>query len=191
MKNSTKYLLISFFTFVTGYLFLRSAYFKTEDIPFAQEIVLIVLGTIATIAITAALLSKQSEVEIDKEQRVKIFELKSNLYFELIDFLEKIILKSTINEKDLVKLEFLTHKISIIASSEVLSEYSNLLKAIKTSAMDNKINSYESDIWSQKLSVLCAEIRCDLVPENEASITKDSLTIKNNTDVFMNRNKKR
>ena len=76
MKNSSKYLLISFATFICGYVFLRLAYYESVKIPFVQEVVLIVLGTIATVAITAALISKQSEIELEKEQRVKIFDLK-------------------------------------------------------------------------------------------------------------------
>ncbi len=89
MKSSSKYLIIAIVTFIVGYIFLRQAYFSTSEIPFAQEIILLVLGTIATIAITAALLNKQSEIELEKEQRVKIFDLKSDTYFGLIDFIPK------------------------------------------------------------------------------------------------------
>ena len=163
MKNSSKYLILSILTFLAGYAYLRLAYVDTSDMPFAQEIVLLVLGTIATIAITAALLNKQSEVELEKEQRVKLFDLKSELYFELISFIENVILKSEINGKDMIKLEFLTHKISTIAHSEVLEEYSSFLKVIKSSSLDSKITSLESDEMSQSLAKLCITIRYDLL----------------------------
>ncbi len=73
MKTSTKYFSVALFTFIAGYFFLRYAYNAASEIPFAREMILVVLGTIA---ITAALISRQSEVEIEKEQRVKIFDLK-------------------------------------------------------------------------------------------------------------------
>ncbi len=163
MQNSLKYFLVTIVTFLTGYLFLRLAYFNTMKDPYAQEIVLIVLGTIATLSVTAALISKQSEVELQKEQRVKVFNLKSELYLDLINFIEKIISAGKILEKDLVSLEFLTHKISIIASHEVLKEYTHLIEAVKKVAFDHKITPLESEELSKQLARLCARIRYDLI----------------------------
>lgn len=163
MSKSQQYLLISVITFITGYLFLKTAFFSSQENPFANEIVLIVLGTIATIAITSALLNKQSEVEIEKEQRVKIFDIKSSLYFELINFIEDIILKSKINEKDLIHLEFLTHKISVIANNEVLKEYATFVKIVKKVSKDTNVTKLESKELSVQLNKLCAKIRYDLI----------------------------
>jgi len=184
MNKSSKYLLISLTTFIVGYLFLRFAYSSTYNIPFVQEIVLVVLGTIATIAITAALLSKQSEIEIEKEQRVKIFNLKSNLYFELIGFIEKIILKGKIEKPDLIGLEFLTHKISTIANPEVLKEYSNFINIIKETAIDSEITSLESDELSSGLANLCGKIRYDLISNEKNSDFNIQNIIKSNIDKF-------
>ena len=163
MQNSFKYLLITLATFLTGFLFLRLAYFQTHNDPYAQEIVLIVLGTIATLSVTAALINKQSEVELQKEQRVKVFNLKSELYMELINFVERIITAGEISDRDLVALEFLTHKISIIANHEVLKEYTHLITTIKKVAFDHKITSLESEELSRQLARLCAKIRYDLI----------------------------
>ena len=163
MNKSSKYLLISILTFIFGYVFLKTAYLNTQENPFINEIVLIVLGTIATIAITAALLNKQSEIELEKEQRVKIFDLKSSLYFELIGFIENIILKSEITENDLVHLEFITHKISIIANIEVLKEYAEFVDTFKKASKDKNVSKLESDELSTKLNKLCKKIRYDLI----------------------------
>ena len=181
MKKSVNYLIISSITFIVGYVFLKYAYQRTSELPFLQEIVLIVLGTIATIAITAALLSKQSEVEIEKEQRVKIFDLKSDLYFELIDFIEKVIVKGEINDKDLITLEFLTHKISTIANPSVLKEYANFLNTVKTTSKDQQITSLESDQLSNDLAKLCGKIRYDLLQRESTSGNVQQL-IENNID---------
>jgi len=163
MKNSNKYLILTLITFIVGYFFLRYAYLASNEIPFAQEMVLIVLGTIVTIVITAALLNKQSEVEIEKEQRIKLFDFKSNLYFELIDFIEKVMLKSEITSSDLIALEFLTHKISIIASADVLVVYSKFIEVVKKTSLDEKISKLESQELSEILAKLCGEIRYDLI----------------------------
>ena len=76
IKNIS-YLLLSLLTLVAGYFFTRLAYKATIDFPFTQEIVLIILGTLATILITALLLNKQTEVEIEKEQNIRHIELKT------------------------------------------------------------------------------------------------------------------
>ena len=170
MKKSTQYLIISAITFILGYIYLKTAYNITSETPFVQEIILVVLGTIVTIAITAALLNKQSEVELEKEQRVKIFDIKSNLYFELINFIEEVIRKEAIDTKDLITLEFLTHKISIIASPEVLQEYSNFVKTIKKTAIDKTISSLESDELSAKLAKFCGKIRYDIINKEQTDI---------------------
>ena len=183
MNKSTRYLLVSLATFIGGYLFLRLDYLSTRNIPFAQEIVSVVLGTIATIAITAALLNKQSEVEIEKEQRVKLFDLKSNLYFELIEFIERIILKSEIDKKDLIALEFLTHKISIVANPEVLQEYSNFIQTIKKTTLDSKITSLESNELSANLAKLCGKIRYDLINKEYPQNTNIQAMIKKNIEI--------
>jgi len=167
MKNSTKYFSIAFFTFIAGYFFLRFAYNAASQIPFAQEIILVVLGTIATIAITAALISKQSEVELEKEQRVKIFDLKSQLYIDLISFIETLILKGKLERKDLLHLEFLTHKISIVANIDVLKEYSEFIDIIKEVSKDQEISPLESDEISIKLSQLCSKIRYDIIQKED------------------------
>jgi len=180
MKNSNKYFLISLFTFIAGYIFLHFAYSAAAEIPFAQEIILVVLGTIATIAITAALISKQSEVEIEKEQRVKIFDLKSQLYLDLISFIESLILKGKLEKKEMLHLEFLTHKISIVAKIDVLKEYSEFIDIIKKVSTDEQISPLESDEISIKLSQLCGKIRYDLIQkEDQADVNIENLITKN------------
>lgn len=179
MKNSSIYLTIATVTFIIGYIFLKVAYTSFNSHPFVQEVVLIILGTIATIAITAALLNKQSEVELEKEQNVKIFDLKSDLYFELIDFLKNVISKEEINKDDLISLEFLTHKISTIANVEVLKEYTYFIQSIKETTLDKKINPRESDELSADLAKLCVKIRYDLISKDTNNSEVEGIIHKN------------
>lgn len=52
------YLFLSLMTLIAGYASIRYAYHATDSFPFTQEIVLIILGTLATIFITSLLLNK-------------------------------------------------------------------------------------------------------------------------------------
>jgi hypothetical protein len=183
MTKSLKYSIIAAVTFLIGYIFLQSAYYSSIKMPYVQETILVILGTIATMAVTAALISKQSEVELEKEQRVKIFDLKSELYIELIDLIREIVLKEKILKEDLIKLEFLTHKISILASVDVLEEYSEFIETIKKSAQDEKLSGLESDELSMKLANLCGKIRYDLILRDDKSQFAQSL-IKKNIKMF-------
>ena len=165
MKNkwSTIYLILVILTFVIWYVYLKYAYVFTWDNAFLQEIILIVLWTIVTIFITASLLNKQSEVELEKEQRIKIFDIKSSFYIDLINMIEDFIEAKKVSKKDLLKLEFLTHKISIIADYNVLKEYSNFLKVFKEVVKNKNIDEAESEKLSIQLAELCEKIRNDLL----------------------------
>ena len=184
MTRSTVHLITALATFSIGYLYLRTAYFTTSTLPFAQEFVLMVMGTIATIAITAALLNKQSEIEFDKEHRVKVFELKTTLYYELIDLIERVISKGEIHKTDLVSLEFLTHKLSTIASEEVLLEYTSFLTEIKKSSLDETITALESEALSSSLARLCVKIRYDLISEDPRAFERLQHIIQGNIEAI-------
>ncbi len=105
-KNNVVLMILSGIVFVGGYFFLRLGYHMTDKTPFTQEILLIVLGTIATILITAMLLNKQTSVELEKEQNVKFIELKTQTYQDLINTIEEIMLLDEVDENQLTKLHF-------------------------------------------------------------------------------------
>ncbi len=156
---------MSAFVFVSGYLFLRLAYHVSDKFPFTQEIILIVLGTLATILITAMLLNKQTEVELQKEQSVKFIDLKTETYQHLIDMLEEVSLKKELEEKDFIKLRFNSHRLAIFASAEVLDEYENFLTVLHDKIDDRNINTQDREKISFALAKLTIYIRKDLVGE--------------------------
>jgi len=179
MTQTIKYITLTLITFILGYIFLRTAYYEHMKNPYAQEIVLIVLGTVATILITAALLNKQSELELDKEHHLKIFELKSSIYIDLINFLEKIITKGQVSNNEMIYLEFLTHKISLVANKEVLEEYSNFLDIINKT-LDNKlISADDSDEISASLAKLTVKIRQDILIKDDQNLEIEKLIVRN------------
>ncbi|TCK17299.1 hypothetical protein DFR30_0527 [Thiogranum longum] len=168
MKKLGDNLLLLFLTAVVvvgGYAYLRYAYRVTDSTPFTQEIVLIILGTVATILITAALLNKQSAVEIDKEQSVKFIDLKTRTYEELINQIEQIVLSKEVTDRDLVRLQFTTHRLAIFAAPAVLEEYQEFLRVFNRAAVDGAVSAIESDQLTDSLARLTVEIRADLIGE--------------------------
>jgi hypothetical protein len=157
------YLLLSFITIVSGYAFLRYAYKVTDSLPFTQEIILIILGTLATIFITALLLNKQTSVELEKEQNIRYLELKTSTYDRLLDLLEKMSLVEEFSSKELTNLQFITHRLAIIASPDVLNEYHSFLSVIHTISHDHKFSTTDNIQLHKALSRLSLKIREDLV----------------------------
>ena len=163
--------------FIGGYFFIRIAYNFTDSMPFAQEIVLIVLGTLATILITAMLLNKQTAVELDKEQSVKFIELKTETYQRLIDTIEEIVGEQDITPAMLNKLRFNGHRLAIFASPAVLEEYENFLTIFKEGTEDQHVNFQDAEKISHALARLTVYIRSDLLGEldSESSYSKKEI----------------
>ena len=169
MSNIAKqftYLILTLFTLVAGYAYLRYAYKVTDSTPFTQEIVLIILGTIATVFITALLLNKQTAVEIEKEQNIKFLDLKAETYEKLLDLMESMSEKNRFSEADLTRLQFVTHRLAIFASPSVLNEYTNFLNVVSALSKDA---TFENDMQklSEALGKLTIQIRFDLLGENQ------------------------
>ncbi len=169
LKSNGVLMVLSIIVFVGGYFFLRLGYHMADSMPFTQEILLIVLGTIATILITAMLLNKQTSVELEKEQSVQFIDLKTQTYQNLIDTLEEMLLRKDITSHDLTQLQFHTHRLAIFASPSVLKEYRNFLDVFnETIANDKHVSMEDSSLISHALAKLTIYIRADLLGELDA-----------------------
>lgn len=156
------YLIASLITLLVGYAYLRYAYRVTDSTPFTQEIVLIILGTVATIFITALLLNKQTAVEIEKEQSIKFLELKAQTYEKLLDLLENMSVVEQFSSAEFTRLQFITHRLAIVASADVLNEYQNFIKVLSKISIDRSFTN-DTEELSQALSILTVQIRQDLI----------------------------
>jgi len=154
-------------TVVGSYLFLRAAYQVAQPMPFTQEVVLVILGTLATVLITALLLNQQTAVEIEKEQNIKFIEMKTRTYEQLIARIEEMSMAGRIGEQDLIRLRFITHRLALVASPEVLEEYHSFLETLGRCAADGEIGG-DSDVLAAALARLTVRIRADLIGEADA-----------------------
>ncbi|WP_456405529.1 hypothetical protein [Thiolapillus sp.] len=177
VRENLIYLSLTAIVVVGGYAFLRYAYRVMDRAPFTQEIVLIILGTVATVLITAMLLNKQTEVELKKEQSIKFIELKSDIYMDFINHIERLVLDKTVTEKDHVRLQFLTHKLAMVASPAVLIQYQKFLEVFNRSTRDESLDKGEGDAISIALAELTVKIRQDLVGELDQKGVFDAATI--------------
>jgi hypothetical protein len=164
-KNNIALTLLSAATFVGGYFFLRLAYHMSDKMPFTQEIVLVVLGTLATVLITALLLNKQTTIELEKEQSVKFIELKTQTYQQLIDSIEEIASNENVSQDMLNRLRFNSHRLAIFASPSVLDEYENFLSVLNKQIVDKHVSTQDAQEISQALAKLTIYIRRDLLGE--------------------------
>ncbi len=167
-RENLIYLLLSAVLVVGGYFFLRFAYRVSDSMPFTQEIVLIALGTIVTVMITAMLLNKQTEVELKKEENIKFLELKTSIYFDLLNRIEEILLAGRSTPQDLVRMRFLTHRLSLVASPEVLAQYESFVRRFQAAAQDQTFAVDEANDIDRELARLSVYIREDLVGELDA-----------------------
>ncbi len=171
--NNLILMILSVLVFVGGYFFLRLAYHISDKMPFTQEIVLVVLGTIATILITAMLLNKQTSVELEKEQSIKFIDLKAETYQALIDTIEEIAVTDTPTPYQLNKLKFHTHRLAIFSSPDVLKEYRNFLDVFNAKVLDDKeVSRDDADAISQALAKLTVYIRADLIGELDSQSSR-------------------
>ncbi len=182
------YMFMSIVLVIGGYWFLRYAYQVADSAPFSQEIVLVVLGTIVTILITAILLNKQTEVELKKEENIKFIELKTDIYLQLFDHLEQIILDGNADQKDKIKLRILTHKLAIVSSPEVLKQFEDFLENFAKVTEDDLVGTSDTNILMDELAELSIYIRRDLVGDldHRQGIDKEVLAkqIMDNSEAF-------
>ncbi len=169
---------------VTTYAFLRYSYRLSDNFPFSQEIIAAIMGAIITILITAALLNKQTEVELLKEENLKFLELKSSIYTQLLDYIENFILSESITYKDLIRLRILNQKISFVASSEVLMAFGRFIDFFAEIVEDRKLVEEEVDKLLRLLGDLSIQIRYDLMQghreETEKERKRDANQIRRN-----------
>ena len=162
-RENMSYMLLSIILVIGGYWFLRYAYQVADAAPFSQEIVLVILGTIITILITAILLNKQTEVELKKEENIKFIELKTDIYLQLFNHIEQIILEGNVDEKDKIKLRILAHKLAIVASPDVLEQFEDFLDNFAKVTKDDLVGRSDTNILMDELAELSVFIRRDLV----------------------------
>lgn len=170
-RSNALLLLLAVVVFIFGYGFFRFAFVESNNDPLSQEIVLIFLGSFVTVLVTAVLLNKQTEVELKKEENLNFLDLKKQIYMDLIDHLEDVVLSGETSEDDIIKLQFLNQKLALVADPDVLAEFESFIRTFGQIADDPDLDRRDTTKLMSALSRLTVTIRADLIgplDQNEA-----------------------
>jgi hypothetical protein len=146
---------------IFGYLLFRLI-FRSNIEPIITEIFAAIIGFVLTVLTTSFLLSKQTEAELTKEENIQFLNLKMNLYLELLNQLQDIILKRKIGKEDIIELRLLNQRVSFISSPEVLVAFNKFVRVFAQISQNKEINEQLVDEILDELSKLTVFIRKDL-----------------------------
>ncbi|HFE66815.1 MAG TPA: hypothetical protein ENJ93_06095 [Chloroflexi bacterium] len=190
-RSNALLLLLAVVVFIFGYGFFRFVFVQSDNDPLSQEIVLIFLGSFVTVLITAVLLNKQTEVELKKEENLNFLDLKKQIYMDLIDHLEDVVLSGETSDDDIIKLQFLNQKLALVADPDVLVEFEKFIRVFAQIAQDPDLDKRETNQLMSALSSLTITIRADLIgpldqnePFTSAQIAKQ-ITVNNQSFELM------
>ena len=184
--GKTPAMLLVIATCIVGYGTFRYFYHVGDNFPFSQELILVFIGTIATILITAILLNQQTELELKKEGQVLLLEQKSDIYFALIEHIGEIVEQNKLDEPALNELRVLNHKLAMIGSPEVIRHFNTVLDALEKATRDETIVQPEEAEIMRKLAELTFFIRKDLLGITGAAEDTDRIyqdIVANNRDL--------
>ncbi len=164
-------------TLAAGYLAFRYFYGISADFPFSQELLLVFIGAIATVLITALLLNRQTELELRKEGQVLLLDQKAAVYTAVIEHVGEIVEKGRMDKAELYELRVLNHRLAMIASAGVIAQFREVLARLDKAMGDNRMEQAEKDHIMRAVAVLTYHMRRDLlgriVGEDEAAVLED------------------
>ena len=163
LENRAMTMVLLILTIVVGYLGFRYFYGISADYPFSQELLLVFIGAVATVLITALLLNQQTELELRKEGQVLLLDRKSEVYGALIEHMGGIVERGRMSPEQLAELRVLNHKLAMFGSAEVIRRFSRVLNCLDAAVRDDRIAEEESQQIMREVAVLTYYMRRDLL----------------------------
>lgn len=183
LENRTVLILLILLTSAASYLTFRYLYGVAGDFPFTQEILLVFIGAVATVLITAVLLNQQTELELRKEGQVLLLDQKSATYSALIEHIGEIVEKGRMDAAELAELKVLNHKLAMIASADVIHQFREVLRRLDEAVADDAISGSEQARIMRAVARLTYFMRHDLLGRIEGEDDREVLSdILANTD---------
>lgn len=184
-ESRTVLLVLLLVTIVAGYLGFRFFYGIAGDFPFSQELLLVFIGAIATVLITALLLNQQTELELRKEGQVLLLNQKSTIYEALIEHVGEVVERGRMEPSELAELRILNHKLAMIGSALVIRHFNDVLQRLDKAITDERFDAREQDDIMRSVAVLTYYMRRDLLGrvehEDDSAVLRDILA--NNADL--------
>ncbi len=148
-----------------AYLAFREMFVESEPVPFAREVVLVFLGAVATIYLTAVLLNRQTELELRKEGQVIILQKKNDIYMACIEKVAQIVETALHNDDLIDELRVLNHKLVVLGSSDVIASFENVLDTLISGLRDGKLNSEDGSNIMKAVAEMTSAMRRDILEE--------------------------
>lgn len=161
----TQTILASLFVlvFAVGYLGFRYFYGFSGDFPFAQELVLVFLGALATVLITGMLLNRQTELELRKEGKVLLLDQKNSVYMAVTEKIAEIVEHGRWEDEMIAELRVLNHKLAIIGSASVIRDFQEVLASLQAGLADGALSDVQADAVMDAMARLTFAMRRDLL----------------------------
>ena len=184
MKYSLRdlaYLVVATSFGVGIYFMFRAMYMSEKPLPFAQEVTLVFLGAVVTIALTAALLNRQTELELRKEGRVIILQQQCDIYMSCIEKVAEIV-ENAKHEAGLIDdLRVLNHKLAVVASEEVVIRFEVVLDALFSGFADDALSEADGEKVMQSVADLATAMRSDVLQNMPLTSTNTASAIRRNS----------
>lgn len=165
LRRDIAYLVLATVLAVAGYALFRAMYFVGEPVPFAQEMVLVFLGAVATIYLTAVLLNRQTELELRKEGRVIVLQQKADTYMACIEKVAELVETANHDPRLIDELRVLNHKLAIVGSGATVRQFCAVLDRLLDGLRDGGMTGAEGESVMHALADLTAAMRADILEE--------------------------
>jgi len=175
------YLVVAVVCGIGIYFMFRTMYMAEEPLPFAQEMTLVFLGGVVTIALTAALLNRQTELELRKEGRVIILQQQCAIYMACIEKVAKIIENIRHDAVLIDDLRVLNHQLAVVASEEVVVRFEAVLDALLSGFADGALSGADGEKVMQSVADLTTAMRSDVLQNTALTSTNAASAIRQNS----------
>lgn len=175
------YLVVAVVCGIGIYFMFRTMYMVEEPLPFAQEMTLVFLGGAVTIALTAALLNRQTELELRKEGRVIILQQQCAIYMACIEKVAKIVENIRHDAVLIDDLRVLNHQLAVVASEEVVVRFEAVLDALLSGFADGALSGADGEKVMQSVADLTTAMRSDVLQNTALTSTNAASAIRQNS----------
>lgn len=164
-RHDLIYMALAAIVLIGGYAVFRWMFFAGEGAVFVQETILVMLGAVATIFITATLLNRQTELELRKEGTVLLLEQKNAIYMAAIEKVADIVEGRRYDDDLIDDLRVLNHKLAIVGSGEVIAAFHEVLDQLQSGLRRGELDEQGAENVMHAVAEVTVAMRADLLAE--------------------------
>jgi hypothetical protein len=164
-KRDVVYMALAVALLVVAYAAFRLLFYAGEGSVFAQESILVLLGAVATIFITATLLNRQTELELRKEGSVLLLEQKNKIYMAAIETVADIVEGRRYDDELVDALRVLNHKLAVVGSREVIAAFHDVLAKLLAGLSAGELGEQAAEEVMHAIAEVTVAMRSDMLSE--------------------------